>query len=85
MYEMDPRVRRQRLTMMCSERSRRRPITAVYSAAVTAAGLTGIAQAEQHTFELNAPDAHYVYLAGEMTQWDKSKLRCARKAMGCGE
>lgn len=58
--------------MMRSER-RRRPIIAA-SSAVIAVGLDGIAQAEQHTFELNAPDAHYVYLAGEMTQWEKSKL-----------
>ena len=61
--------------MMRSDRSRRRPIAAGCSAAaVIAVGLAGIALAEQHTFELNAPDAHYVYLAGEMTQWEKSKL-----------
>ncbi len=47
-----------------------------------AVGLTGIALAEQHTFELNAPDAHNVYLAGEMTQWDKSKLPMRKEGDG---
>jgi enterochelin esterase-like enzyme len=31
------------------------------------------APAEPHTFELNMPDAHSVYLAGEMTGWDQGK------------
>jgi len=69
--------------LMNSARSSRPPILAVCSAAaVIAVGLVGIAQAEQHTFELNAPDAHYVYLAGEMTQWDKAKLPMRRDGDG---
>ena len=61
----------------------RRPIAAVCSAAsVIAVGLTGIALAEQHAFELNARDAQYVYLAGEMTQWDKSKLPMRKEGDG---
>src|SRR4029077_4292251 len=63
------------MKMMRSARSRRRPFAAGCSAAaVIAVGPSGIALAEQHTFELNAPAAHYVYLAGEMRQWEKSKL-----------
>ena len=68
---------------MRSERSRRRLIIAVCSAAaLIAVSLTGIARAEQHTFELNAPDAQDVYLAGEMTQWAKSKLPMRKEADG---
>jgi len=45
-------------------------------------GLNRNCSSEQHTFELNAPDAHYVYLAGEMTQWDKSKLPMRKEGDG---
>ena len=69
---MDPSVRKWKSDGMLPDR--RRPVTAASFATVIAVGLAGIAQAEQHTFELNAPDAHHVYLAGEMTQWDKGKL-----------
>lgn len=69
--------------MVMRQLSRRRPIAAVCSAAaVIAAGLTGVALAEQHTFELNAPDAQHVYLAGEMTQWNKAKLPMIKEADG---
>ena len=69
--------------MMRSASSRRRPFAAGCSAAaVIAVGLSGIALAEQHTFELNAPAAHYVYLAGEMTQWEKSKLPMRKSGDG---
>jgi len=68
---------------MRSERSQRRLIPAICSAAALfAVGLTGIARAEPHTFELNAPDAHDVYLAGEMTQWGKGKLAMRREGDG---
>ena len=40
------------------------------------------APGEPHTFELNAPDARYVYLAGEMTQWDKAKVPMRKDADG---
>jgi enterochelin esterase-like enzyme len=66
------RPQTEEVTMMLPEC--RRSIIAASSAAVIAVGLAGIAQAEQHTFELYAPDAHSVYLAGEMTQWEKGKL-----------
>ena len=41
-------------------------------------GLARLAAAEPHTFELNAPDARHVYLAGEMTAWDTGKLPMLR-------
>jgi hypothetical protein len=48
---------------MRSERSRRRLIPVICSAAaLIAVGLAGIARAEPHTFQLSAPDAHDVYL-----------------------
>ena len=35
-------------------------------------------RAEQHVFELAAPDAREVFLAGEMTNWDQGKLPLAK-------
>src|ERR1700758_999474 len=68
---------------MRSARSLRRQILAVcFAAAWMAVGLTGIARAEPHTFELNAPDAHDVYLAGEMTRWGKGKLAMRKEGDG---
>jgi enterochelin esterase-like enzyme len=37
------------------------------------ASLPIAAHAEPHTFELAAPDAHAVFVAGEMTRWDEGK------------
>jgi enterochelin esterase-like enzyme len=44
--------------------------------------LAGVARSESHTFELDAANAHQVYLAGEMTQWDKNKLPMRRENDG---
>ena len=54
---------------------------AIIATAATALGVPR-ALAEPHTFELNAPDAHRVYLAGEMSRWDKDKLPMRRDANG---
>lgn len=40
------------------------------------------AQAETHVFELAAPDAKSVYLAGEMTSWEQGKRALAKGADG---
>jgi enterochelin esterase-like enzyme len=42
----------------------------------------GVGLAEPHTFELHAPAAHDVYLAGEMTAWDQGKLPMRRDGDG---
>jgi enterochelin esterase-like enzyme len=44
--------------------------------------LASSASAEPHTFVLNAPDARQVYLAGEMTDWDRGKLPMRKGADG---
>jgi enterochelin esterase-like enzyme len=82
MCDMDPSARRRRSDDDALRAKPRPTITAACSAAVIAVGLAGIAQAEQHEFELNAPGAHNVYLAGEMTQWDKGKVPMRRETDG---
>jgi enterochelin esterase-like enzyme len=42
----------------------------------------GPARADVHRFELDAPAAREVYLAGEMTNWDQGKLPMQRSADG---
>ncbi len=44
--------------------------------------LSSPARAEPHTFELLAPSANEVYLAGEMTDWDQGKLPMHKGADG---
>lgn len=44
--------------------------------------LLDAAHAAMHTFELDAPAAREVYLAGEMTNWDERKLPMQRGADG---
>jgi enterochelin esterase-like enzyme len=68
--------------MMDCARSYRRHITAACAAAAITSGVVGIATAEPHTFELTAPDAHYVVLAGEMTQWEKRALPMHKEGDG---
>lgn len=45
-------------------------------------GLTKPVLAETRTFELDAPAAKQVYLAGEMTNWDREKRRMGRDSDG---
>lgn len=61
-----------------------RVLAAAVAVVMTAAiGLSApVALAEPHTFELDAPGAHRVYLAGEMSRWDKDKLPMRRDATG---
>lgn len=44
--------------------------------------LASAARAELHAFEVDAPAAHAVDLAGEMTNWDQGKLPMSRGADG---
>ena len=44
--------------------------------------LASPARAELHAFELDAPAAQAVYLAGEMTNWDQGKLPMSKGADG---
>jgi enterochelin esterase-like enzyme len=61
------------------------PLAIIAVALATAAAVAvpaGPALGEPHTFELRAPDAQVVYLAGEMSEWDKGKRPMRRDADG---
>lgn len=59
---------------MRSSRTHPSFVVAACSAALIAAAFTGNAHAEPHVFSLDASGAHSVYLAGEMTEWNKNKV-----------
>ena len=68
-------------------RSRRVRVLVAAASGATAAlalafGLAGSANADERAFELEAPGARSVYLAGEMTGWDRHKLPLHRDADG---
>jgi enterochelin esterase-like enzyme len=44
--------------------------------------ITEVVRSEPHTFELEAANAHQVFLAGEMSQWDKNKVPMRKEGDG---